>query len=79
MYTLFFFARFYPFWGLPVAFVFFEVGMFFYHRRQRRWYAYSFAMSFVLVILAILWIIFEGYWRAGPFLKETIERITHFG
>jgi hypothetical protein len=75
MYTIYFLARFYPFWGLPIAFVFFEVGMFFYHRRQRRWYLYSFGSSFFLVILAILWIIFEGFWRAGPFLKGILENL----
>lgn len=75
MYTLFFLARFFPFWGIPAAFLFFEVGMHFYHRRLRNGWVVGFGMSFLLVVLAVLWVVFEGYWKAGPFLKETIEHL----
>lgn len=73
LYTLLFLARFLPFWAVPVALVFFELGIYHYGRRRRSLFLACFGVSGVLLISSILWIVYDGYWRAGMFLKRFIE------
>ncbi|MGE4234042.1 MAG: hypothetical protein AB7F43_12000 [Bacteriovoracia bacterium] len=69
LYILLFFVRYYPFWALPATIILFELGLYSYNRRDRIPTVLCFGTSFTLVVLAILWILFEGYWRAAPFIK----------
>lgn len=73
MYTILFLVRYLPFWGVPCALALFEVGVYFYNRRERLGFGTAFFISGLLIILSILWIVFEGYWRAGPIVKRFLE------
>ena len=73
MYLILFLARFYPFWAVPMALLFFEMGMQQFNRRKRLSVVINFVIAGLLVITSIVWIIFEGYWRAGPFILKMIE------
>lgn len=73
LYSALFLIRFFPFWAVPLALVFFEVGVYHYNRRVRHYFVPFFLAAFIMVVLAIIWIAFEGYWRAGPFLKPYLE------
>ena len=70
LYTVLFFARFFPFWAVPLALVIFELGMYHFNRRVRSLFLACFSASFFLVVASILWVVFEGYWRAGPIIKN---------
>jgi hypothetical protein len=72
LYTILFLVRFYPFWAIPAALVFFELGVYHYNRRERIQFTLSFGIAGFLVISCIAWVIFEGYWRAGPFIKRIL-------
>lgn len=73
LYTFLFIVRFFPFWAVPLALVLFEMGVYFYNRRERLFFMMFFTLSALSVVLSILWLVFEGYWRAGPFIKELIQ------
>ena len=73
LYSLLFLVRFFPFWAVPLALVFFELGIYHFNRRERSMFVTFFASSGFFVILSILWIVFEGYWRAGPFVKRLFD------
>lgn len=76
MYTILFLVRFLPFWAVPAALVCFEIGMYHFNRRQRLGYVPFFGTAFFLVISCIIWLVFEGYWRAGPWVKAFLETPT---
>lgn len=65
-------VRYYPFWAIPVAIIFFEIGMYHYNRRALIPAAGGFGLTVLLVISTIFWLAFEGYWRAWPFLRNYI-------
>lgn len=73
MYSILFLVRFYPFWAVPFALVFFEMGVYHFNRRVRLGFVPCFALAFLLVVTSIIWLVFEGYWRAGPFFKAVLE------
>lgn len=73
MYTISFLVRFFPFWGLPVALVFFEMGMFFYFRRERYGVLACFGMTGFFIVLSIAWLVLGGYWRGGMWVKDFFE------
>lgn len=73
LYPMLFLVRYFPFWAVPFALVLFELGVYHYNRRERIPTAFFFGMTAMLVIISILWLIFEGYWRAGPMLKRFVE------
>ena len=72
-------ARFFPFWALPVSFIFYEVGMFYYHKRERSGVGFGLGGAFLLLVLSITWIVMEGYWTAGPFIRETLQHFSETG
>ena len=76
LYTFLFFVRYWPFWAIPVSLVFFEIGTYYYNRRDRIPFMSAYSLTAFLVITSILWIGFEGYWRAGPFVKKVHDAFT---
>jgi hypothetical protein len=78
LYTFLFLVRYYPFWAIPASLVFFELGTYHYHRRERILFGLLYGVSTFFVISSILWVVFEGYWRAPPFLKRFIENYGIF-
>jgi hypothetical protein len=78
LYSFLFLVRYYPFWAIPVALLFFEMGTYHYHRRERILFVFLYGGSTFLVVTAILWVVFEGYWRAPPILKRLIENYGIF-
>jgi hypothetical protein len=73
MYPTLFLVRYFPFWGIPIALVIFELGLYHYHRRERLPAVLFFGFALFIVFAAIVWLVFEGYWRAGPFVKRFLE------
>lgn len=73
LYTTLFLVRYFPFWAIPAALVMFELGMYHYNRRQRVTFTVAFGISISLALGSIIWIVFEGYWRAGPFVRRIFE------
>ena len=73
VYSVLFMVRYFPFWAVPLALIFFELGVYHYNRRERSGTLTFFGAAAFLVIVTILWIVFEGYWRAGPWIKQFIE------
>lgn len=73
LYPMLFLVRYFPFWAIPLALVMFEVGTYHHNRRERIPTVFFFGLCGSMVITSILWLIFEGYWRAGPFIKRTVE------
>lgn len=73
LYTTLFLVRYFPFWATPIALVLFEVGVYHFNRRERGSCVVYFVLSGALAVSSILWIVFEGYWRAGPFVKKFLE------
>lgn len=73
LYPLLFLIRYFPFWAIPFALVCFELGVYHYNRRERASTIAFFGAAGVFAIGSILWLIFEGYWRAGPFVKRFFD------
>lgn len=73
LYPMLFLVRYFPFWAIPLALVFWELGTYHWNRRERIPTIVFFGGAGGLAITSILWIIFEGYWRAGPFVKRMVE------
>lgn len=73
MYFFLFLVRLLPFWAVPTAVVFFELGIYHYNRRERFAYSAFFAIAGFLTVASIIWLVFEGYWRAGPFFYRIFE------
>ncbi len=76
LYALLFLVRLYPFWAIPLALVFFELGMYHYNRRERILTLISFGSVSFFVITSGWWIFAEGYWTAGPFVKKFFEGLS---
>ena len=77
LYPLLFLVRYYPFWAIPVALVFFELGVYHFNRRARVSFSGAFGIAALLTITSIIWVVLEGYWRAGPFVKRLWDQM-HF-
>jgi len=73
LYFFLFLVRFLPFWAIPFALVAFELGVYHYNRRERYPTLFYFGITGFLTVSSIIWLAFEGYWRAGPFFKRLIE------
>ena len=72
LWFIIFLARFFPFWAIPLALVAFEVANFQYNRRNRYGVLAFGGLTAMMVLLSLFWLIFEGYWRAGPFVKSIL-------
>jgi hypothetical protein len=72
LYQFLYLVRFYPFWAVPLALVFFEMGTYYYNRRERIGFLFFYGITAMFIITSILWLVFEGYWRAGPFVKSLL-------
>ncbi len=53
-------VRFFPYWALPSAFVFFEIGVFAKRHRRKGLDIASFGIAGCLVVLVVLWIFARG-------------------
>ena len=73
LYPTLFLIRFFPFWGVPLALVIFELGVYHFNRRTRHFYVPCFLLALFLVIISILWIVYEGYWRWGPAFMHFVQ------
>lgn len=73
MYTILFLARHFPFWALPVALLCFEMGYYYYRKRERFLFVSCFFLAASLFLTSVFWVVFEGYWRAGPWIKGLID------
>ncbi|MEW6058039.1 MAG: hypothetical protein AB1540_15640 [Bdellovibrionota bacterium] len=76
LYFLLFLIRYFPFWAIPVALVIFEIGVYYYNRRQRFAFVLFFGAAATLTLTSIAWLVFEGYWRAGPIVKKFFDSFT---
>ena len=76
VYPILFLVRFFPFWAIPLALVMFEIGVYHYNRRQRLPVVISFSFAGLLAVASILWVVFEGYWKAGPVAKHFFDLLV---
>jgi hypothetical protein len=68
MHHVFFLARIYPYWAIPLAAVFGQVGL--YNRRRNFRMQYSFwSMAAILVLTSIAWIGFRGDYNADQWVR----------
>jgi hypothetical protein len=73
LYPFLLMVRYLPFWAVPLAIVLFEIGLYYYNRRERIPVLACFGCVGILLLSSIFWLVFEGYWRAGPFLRKYLE------
>ena len=59
MHTLYFMLRVLPYWALPMAFCFGQVGLYFRRRRNAAQFP-LYGASLLLIVASALWIYFRG-------------------
>jgi hypothetical protein len=70
---IYFLADYYPWWGIPLALILAELAN--YHRRgakKKKMITYA-SLSLVLVILSVLYFVFDGQRQMRPAIQE-VER-----
>jgi hypothetical protein len=68
MHHVYFLARIYPYWALPLAFVMGQLGLHF--RRRKFKVQYSFwGMLVLLIVSSLIWIVFRGDLNADQWVR----------
>lgn len=65
---LFLAFRTYPYWAIPVALVFGQIGIHF-RRRQSLYFAFWFGISFGLIVVGAGWVFFRGDLHSDQWLR----------
>ena len=70
LYFVLFLVRYLPFWAVPGALLFFDLGVYYYNARERGRTAAAFSMAAVCMILTGVWVFYDGYWRIGLLIRK---------
>ncbi len=65
-----FLARFLPFWAVPVAWMSFELGKYYFNQRERIKTMISFSITVGCLFFIVLWVLFDGYHKAGAWVRS---------
>ncbi len=74
--TIYFLADLYPWWGLPLAFIFAELANRYRRHGQRPKALMFIAISFVFLAAAAAYFAFNGIERLRPAMKEMERSVT---
>lgn len=72
MHLIFLAVRTFPFWAVPVAIVFGQLGVYFWRRRSGLRFVF-FGCAASLVIGAIAWIVFRGDLHSDAWVRAVLE------
>ncbi len=74
--TIYFLAEHYPFWGIPLALICFELARFFWRNGRRLRAVLSLGLSGLLVFLAVWYFMDDGFRNVRPALTEAEKTYT---
>ncbi len=72
MHTIYTFARIYPYVALALAIILFELGIYF-HRRMSKLRFFVWALTVLVVIGIILWLVFRGDINSDKWVDELVN------
>ncbi len=60
MFLIYLLARLYPYWAVPIAVVFVEMGMYYRRKKNKNMQAAAWFISAYLVFSSLIWVLFRG-------------------
>jgi hypothetical protein len=75
LHFIFTLARIYPAWAVPIAFIFFELGIY-YRRKNSRMQYYLWGLVVLQLLLLLLWIIFRGDIHSDQWIRAFIDAFS---
>ncbi len=75
---IYFLAEHYPFWGIPLALIFFELARFFWRNGRPLRAVLSIGMAGLLVLLAAWYFLGDGFRNVRPALSNAEKTYSGF-
>jgi hypothetical protein len=75
MHFFFTFARIYPAWAVPTAFIFFELGIY-YRRKASKLQYYLWGITAIQILLLLVWLIFRGDINSDLWVRAVVDAFT---